>query len=1025
MAVVACLAFLCLGVADVAGQTGPVGGVVVDELGRPVISVEVTLVETGAALSTDGAGRFLFPVFPVAEGTLRFERLGYRTSTQAVQAGTTSLRITVEAVAFTLDELVVTGTVGAQARRELGNSVTAIQAADVAELSRIPDAAAFLTGRSPGVEVRATSSQVGAGPQIRIRGVSSFSLNTQPLIYVDGVRVDNTINSGIAVQGFGGAIFSRINDIKPEEIESIEIIKGPAAATLYGTEASNGVIQIITKRGRAGSPRLSATARLGQWAFRNPEGRIIKNWGRPLSNRGAIRSDINAPYPAGDEPFEFDIFANERSLGNKILDTGWGQGYDVNLSGGTAATRYFVAVGLDDDQGIEPMNHARRFTGRANVTISPSEKFDITVNTGYINSDTEIAVENGGLWFSLIFNNPSANSPGPEAPLGVTGRRRGFWSAPPEIHYINREVSQLLKKTTVGVTLNHRPNSVLSWRVTAGQDQSSTDDLSFRGNTPELIPFYGETSALGSRFVARNNVQTTTFDAGASARIPINESLTSITTVGAQYFSKLATFQSATGNRFPAPDLEVVNAAEERLGTEDFVENNTLGVFAQQQINVNDRLFLVGAVRVDDNSAFGSEFSFTTYPKVSASWVVDEEPFFNVGFVDQLKVRAAFGAAGQQPDAFAALRTLAAVVGGVGGALIPQFVGNPELKPERGTEFETGIEAGLFNSRLGIDFSYYLARTKDAILSRQVAPSVGFPGAQFVNAGEIRNQGFELQLRALTIQRENLAVDLNLNLSTNANEVVNLGGIDQGQGFIAAGSQRQVPGFSTGAWFREVAVSAEIGQNGGATNVMCDGGDPNGRKLPDGTPLEMGGPAVPCSQAPRLYLGNSVPTFEGSFGPTVTLFGNLRLSALADWRTGFYKWDNNLRARCQVLKVCEETYFPERFTEAPSHFRNSSGAAYIAEIQSSGRLVSHVINDAKFFRLREVSAAYEIPRTWAERMGAENASLVVAARNLSHWSPYTGLDPENQFTARVGTGALEQNQPPPLFSYMITFRMTF
>jgi TonB-linked SusC/RagA family outer membrane protein len=1017
---------LILGIGlPLAAQQGGVSGVVVDDGGQALSAVRVAIEGTNVATATDVQGRFSLPSVPSAQVTLRFSRIGYRTMTLEVRAGDSNVRVTLSQAAISIDEIVVTGTIGAQARREIGNTVTSIQAEDIAQIARIPDVSSYIVGRSPGVEVRATSSQVGAGPQVRIRGVSSFSLSTQPLIYIDGVRVDNTINSGIAVQGFGGAIFSRLNDINPEEIESIEIIKGPAAATLYGTEASNGVIQIITKRGRAGTPEWSVSTRQGQWAFRNPEGRIIQNWGRPLSVRGAFRNDINVPYPAGDEPFQFDIFANERSLGNKILHTGHGQGYDVSLRGGTAATRYFLGLGFERDNGIEPMNQANKLNLRTNVTVSPTDKLDITANVGYVNSKTNIAVENGGLWFSLVFHNPSANNPGPEAPLGVTGQRRGFWSAPTEIHYINRDVYQALKKQTVGITLNHRPTDWLTWRAVVGQDQSFTEDLSFRGNTPELEPFFGATSALGSRFIARNNVESTTVDASATASFDLNEDWSSATTLGTQHYRRSISLQSATGNRFPAPGLEVVAAAEERLGFEDFIENHTLGVFGQQQFSLSGRLFLTAALRVDDNSAFGSEFSFTSYPKASVSWVINEEPFFDYAWVDELKLRAAYGAAGQQPDAFAALRTLQPVAGGAGGALTPQFIGNDQLKPEKGTEIEVGFEAGLLESRLGLDFTFYRSRTRDAILNQQLAPSLGFPGAQFVNAGTIQNQGVELQVRTLAIQRPGLGLDFTLNLSTNDNKIIDLGGVDQGQGFLPAGSQRQVPGFATGSWFREVAVSADIGQDGRAINVMCDGGNPNGRLLPDGTPLEMGGPAVPCAQAPVLFLGRSVPSFEGSIGSTMTIRRNLRLYVMADWRTGWYKFDNNLRARCQALVLCEENYFPERFETAPSHFRNSSGAAYIAEIQSPATLVSHVINDASVFRLREISASYDLPSEWAARARAGSASVSLAARNLYHWSPYTGLDPEAQFTAPVGTAATEQNQPPPLFSYMLTFRATF
>ena len=1013
-------------------QEGTVGGTVVDETGQPLFAVQVIVEGTIISTSTDATGRFTIRAFPAPNGMLRFIRIGYRATSKRVERGQTDIQVVLSQVAVNIDEVVVTGTAGATGKRELGNTVTSITGSEVVEIARIPDVAAMITGRAPGVEVRATSSQVGAGPNIRIRGASTFSLNHQPLIYIDGVRVDNSINSGIAVGGSGSGIFSRINDISPEEIETIEIIKGPAAATLYGTEASKGVIQIVTKRGRATAPQWSISVRQGGWAFRNPEGRIAKNWGRPLSNMGQVRSDTTIPYPAGDEPFEFDIFANEASLGNKIFETGYGQGYNLSVAGGIPTVRYFLDAGFDRDHGIEPMNFARKFNGRVNLSVTPTPKLDLTTNVGYVNGKTNIAHENGGLWFDLIFANPSADNPGPTAPRGITGPRRGFNLFPTELQYRNREIYQVLKKQTMSITLNHRPTSYFSWRLTAGQDQSSTQDVQFRANTPELAPFQGANAALGFRFVGNSNVETTTIDGSGDLVFPLSKSVTSKTTVGTQYYHRFLSLQSATGNRFSAPGLEVVAAAAERLGTEDFIENNTLGVFGQQQFSLNGRLFLTGAVRIDDNSAFGRDFNFSTYPKASLSWVLSEEPFFKLGFVDVFKFRAAYGAAGQQPAAFAALRTLTPVAAGVGGVLVPLSLGNNQLKPERGTELEAGFEAGLFNSRVGIDFTLYRSRTRDAILSRQVAPSLGFSGDQFVNAGTIQNQGVELQVRTIAIQKANIGLDFMLNLSTNDNQVISLGGIDQGNGFLIGSQpdgsetfQRHVPGFPVGSWFWQVAVSADIARDGGAINVMCDGGNPNGRKLPDGTPLEMGGPPVPCDQAPMVYLGRPIPKFEGSFGSTITLFRHLRLNGLADWRSGWVKFDVNLWGRCAVFLMCEASYFPERVKEAPPYFRNRSGPAYIAEIQSGGAFLSHAINDATFLRLREISAAFDFPRRWARWFGAKTATLSLAARNLYHWSGYTGLDPEAQFTTPTGTEGIEQVHPPPLLSYMATMRLTF
>jgi TonB-linked SusC/RagA family outer membrane protein len=1011
-----------------AQNSGPVGGVVVDERGQGVPGATVLVLGTALKYQTDSRGTFRFPSVQGPRATLRIVRIGYRSVTDTVQVGAQDLRFELSQAAITLDEVVVTGTAGERAKREIGNAVTSVDASDLVESSRVPDVSTMINARAPSVEVRPVSGQLGSGPQIRIRGVSTFSLYSQPLIYIDGIRVDNQIESGINVQGFGRGIISRLNDINPEDIESIEIIKGPAAATLYGTEAAQGVIQIITKRGRAGPPEFAVSLRQGTGAFQNPEGRVKKNWGRPLSNRGVVRSDTTIPYPANDQPFQFDVFANEKALGNKIVRTGRLQGYTASLRGGTDASRYFVGLDYDHDNGIEPVNNVRRVSLRANLTLAPTSKFDLAANLGYINGRTNLALEGGagGIWFSTLFANASANNPGTTAPLGLTGPRRGFWSAPPEIHYLGRHTYQDSKRNLASLTFNYRPTSILSGRLTVGQDQSFAEDVDLLENNPRLIPFFGSIGALGAKFAQQANNEVTTVDGSGALTLSLREGLVSTTTVGLQYYRKFFEFVSATGNRFPAPGLTAVAGAVEQLGQENSVENNTLGMFVQEQVALNDRLFLAGALRVDDNSAFGKDFSFTTYPKASLSWVLDEEPFWKIGLIDAFKLRAAFGAAGRQPEDSAALRTLAPTTGAGGaGALTLQFFGNDDLKPERGREIEVGFEAGLLDSRLGIDFTFYNTITSDAILSRQLAPSLGFPGSQFVNAGRIRNRGVELQLNALAMRSQNLNVDLNLNLSTNSNAVLDLGGVDQGQGFIAVGNQRHVPGFAVGSWFQRVAVSADIDRGGRAINVMCDGGKANGRKLPDGTPLELGGPPVACATAPFLFLGRSVPSFEGSAGTTLTILSRLQVRALADWKTGHYRFDNNLRARCQALLLCEETYYPERFKTAPSHFRNSSGPAYIAEIQSPATLVSHVINDSKFLRLREVSASYDLPQRWVRATNAERLMVNVAARNIRTWTPWTGLDPESQFIERIGTGALEQDNVPQLFQVVMTVNMKF
>ena len=269
-----------------------------------------------------------------------------------------------------------------------------------------PDLSGLINSRAPGVVVIPGTGQIGSGPRIRIRGVNSFSLTDQPLIYIDGVRVANDVSTGIFVQAFGSGIASRLNDLDPDEIESIEIIKGPAAATLYGTEASNGVIQVITKKGKVSSrPDIKLALRFGNSWFMNPEGRIVQ----PI-NRVEVKLVAWNPV------------AQEEALGNKLFRDGFGQGYTMSIAGGTPSINYYAGATYDYDKGIEPTNYQKRFTANASLGITPSSKYDVNLSFGVVKNDVNQAFEAGagGIWFSTIFGDPAL----------AGGPTRGFiWAA--------------------------------------------------------------------------------------------------------------------------------------------------------------------------------------------------------------------------------------------------------------------------------------------------------------------------------------------------------------------------------------------------------------------------------------------------------------------------------------------------------------------------------------------------------------------------------------------------------------------
>lgn len=980
------------------GQAGTVAGTVVNALTlRPLPGAQVLIEGTERGTLTDAHGRFSFVEVSGARVELVVVNIGYREERAVASVGDTDIRILIEESAVALDEIVVTGQPGGTQRRAIGNSIATVNAADVVGTAPLKSMQELINGRAPGVVIMPGTGMVGSGAVVRVRGNSTFSLSGEPLIYVDGVRVLNEVGSGIVVQAFGAGVVSRLNDFSPNDIESIEILKGPAAATLYGTEASRGVINIITKKGSPGGTRYSFTVKQGANWFSNPEGRLPENYWRSPS--GEVQS--------------LNIAQREKDLGRPIFRTGATRQYGVNISGGAEALRYYLGFDTDLNEGAERNNFRDQFNARANLQIVPNEKLDIAVSAGYVNSGTQLSCEAGcgGAMWGAVFSSPQflGENCGVDSSHGC-GFSRGFRSAPPERYYVF-DVLQDLDRFTGSVTANWRPLSWMTHRLTVGTDLTAEQNEEYQ---PRIAPardtmlfFLGPTTSLGYKYQERRTHYNNTFDYAGTITTDLRPGIGSATSFGVQYYTKRIESIGVEGAEFAAPGLETVETTARKTYTsDDYLDNNTLGFYGQQQFSFNERLFLTGAVRVDNNSAFGSDLKWVAYPKASLSWVLNEEPRLGEvfpDFVNAFKLRLAYGQSGQQPLSFSALRTYEAITGPDDTpAVTPSNVGNPSLGPERGHEFEAGFDAALWDEKVGLEFTYYDKRTTDAILLRASAPSSGFTESRYVNAGEIVNRGIEAQLKAQLLNRRALAWDVTVTAATNHAKVVKLAG---GDTTIVSGSTQHRIGYAPRSWFRERVVSASYDPaTDQLSDILCDDG---------------AGGTTPCYDAngqviaPRVYLGRTTPAFEGSFSTTLRFFGRLSLYAMVDVKTGYRKFDNNLRVRCQVFSLCLENVVPEQYD-----------AARIAQVRSNGTLAAFVINDAGFAKLREISLSYTVPETLIGRFGASRASINVAARNLHTWTAYSGLDPENQFLEGGNIG-LEQDNLPQLMSFVTTVNLSF
>lgn len=969
--------------AAVLQQAREIAGVVVESRTmRPIAGAQVVIDGTSNGTVTDVSGRFRLGNVPAGEFSLRVVMIGYSTVVQTVSAGATDVRIELSESAIALDEVIVTGTVGGQQRRAIGNSVSTVNVVDALEQSAARDVSSLLNGRAPGVTISQGSGRIGSGPTIQVRGRSTMSLDSEPIIYIDGVRMYNDVNSGppaggLAAQGARSA--SRLGDINPDDIESIEVIKGPAAATIYGTEAANGVIQIITKKGASGAARWTGRIEQGAVTFRNAADRIPTNFF--LNEAGEVEG--------------WNGVRQEEERGTPIYTTGHHQAYNLSVAGGQNLLRYYVSGTLNDTEGVEPNNYERRFSGHVNLDIAASEKLDISTSLHVVRSNTHLGTDVGiSPLFTMLFGSPA-----------FFPTSRGFYAMPPEVPQTLHDNIQDINRYTGGITFNHRPASWYSQRLVVGIDYTADDSRALeRFAPPEMAPFTaavgGPTAAFGRIAQALRNSTIFTGDYAGTFTFDLSPSINSATSFGAQFVRKDLRASTLGGTIFPAPGVETVSATAIKLDpTQTVLVNTTLGVYGQQQFGWNDRLFLTGALRIDNNSAFGEDFDFVVYPKVSASWVVSEEPFWNVGFVDALKLRAAYGQSGQQPDAFAALRTLTSAPRGNGtSGVTPQSFGNPDLKPERGTEIELGFETALFN-RLSLDFTYFNKRTKDAIIERETAPSGGFPGNQFVNVGEISNRGVELAAVLQALTRDNLAIEIGGNIATNDDKVEDLGELP----FLADGGlQRHAVGYPIGGFWARRVVSADRDPNTHAvSNILCDGGP--------------GNDPVPCPQAPQVYLGRVTPSLTGAVFANITIANRVTLHGLVDFQDGHKRYNVADWGRCgAVIPVCEAIYRPEKYS--------TLYLAGISPVALSNAVEGAFIQDASFAKLREISATWRIPEQLLGRVGMSAASLTLAGRNLATWTSYGGLDPESR---NPGAGGVDQAVTPQLTQFVATLNFSF
>jgi TonB-linked SusC/RagA family outer membrane protein len=979
-----------------AQQSGTITGRVVNGVTQaPIVDAQVGIVGTSRGVRTGEDGRYRIPSVSTGRISLRVTRISFESQTQQVTVtanGTATADFALSVSITALDAIVVSATGETQRKRESGVSIGMIDTS-MLNLATVPNFSSILSSRTAGVTVQQSGGTTGTGSRIRIRGSNSISLSNDPLLIVDGVRLNNS-TAAFSI-GLGGQTTSRFDDINPDDIENIEIIKGPAASALYGTAAANGVIQVTTKRGSAGKTKWNSFAEYGTL---NNETVFPANF--------AVIGVTTAAVPARTTTCtlekqvqqscipKVDSIAQWNPLMNvSPFTTGQRSMVGLNASGGSDVVTYYLGGDLEREQGVASPNLLKRVNLRANVRAQLRPTVDATMTVGYLtgrtdlpfNDNTSFGPIGAGLLGKAFDCSRTTFTTTPSC--GIDSLGRGYFNAnvpATDIYKLTNESN--IDHLTIGLNSNWQ---ALSWL--RGVGQTGVDVIQrydFQLEPPNLI----NTSALdllGSKFGGRTTIPTYTANGSGIATFQLTPVLQSSTSLGGSFTREEFHSTTASGVGLLAGTAGLGTTSSQFSVGETNNEVVTLGVFGQEQLAWNDRLFLTASLRGDQSSTFGSAAGKIYYPSASASWVISEQPGFpTIGFLNQLRLRTAYGKSGQRPSFRQGNTTLSGVSTPINGVEVSSITvgttGNSLLKPETSTEFEGGFEASMFNSRLGLDLTAYTKKTQDALINVTLPGSLGVTTTAPKNLGQVSNSGYEAQANLTIIDTHALNIQATMTASRTHNLVVDVGRDATGNtlppitiGFNGVGQHRD--GYPLGSFFqRKILSFKDLNADGIISRVNCPayGGTAN--------PQLVGGPKCEIVLSDSAeYLGAPIPSREATFSPTATLFQRVKFAALIDYRGGFTQYNFTRQFRCATIQNCQD--INDKTTPLADQ------AKAIAALMGTA---TGYIEDASYTKLRELSATVTLPPAWARHVGGGNLSLTVAGRNLKTWTKYTGFDPE-------------------------------
>lgn len=945
--------WLCLGVAlglataAADAQNRQISGTVVEDgSNAPIASAQVQVRGTTFGTLSRDDGTFTVQA-PARDVVLVIRRIGYPPVEQSVAAGVATTRIVMRRDPLKLEQVVITGQASGISRRNLPNSIASVSNEEVAKVSA-PSVDQALQGKIAGTHISTSTGAPGGGNRVRIRGISSILGSGQPLYVIDGVIVsDVSIGSGTnKVTGAAGAAISvsnqeapvnRISDINPNDVESVEVLKGSAAAAIYGSKASGGVIIITTKRGMAGRPQFQLRSGIGtaELAYRNGQRRFLT----PQDAIAAFGPTATQFY----DPSRF-IDYEDLAYGNKPTN------YEVSLgvSGGTADTRYFVSALGRDEGGIVDNTYAKKYTLRLNLDQRLTDRVELQVGAEALRT-----LSDRGLFGNDNRGNSIAYTL-TKIPSFLDLRQNADGSWPISPFYPSNPLQTIaMFKNEEGVWRN-----ISSARLTWDTWTTAKNELKLIGyGGADILNQHNEVYARPElQFEPLDGLPGTTVVSSAY-NLQSNLNLNAVhiwrpvtrwqatSQIGTQYERRNFNVSRASAQNLLG-GLEVVTSGtvrdldESRLLVEDF------GLFGQTEVLYNDRLLLTVGARADRSSNNGDPAKYFIFPKASASYRLPE---LKPGLVDELKLRLAFGETGNQPlygQKFTPLDL--SNIGGFGAFRVGSTRSASDLRPERQREIEAGVDATVLGRRGTVDLTTYRRDISDLLITRTLPPTSGY-STETSNGAEMRVWGIEASMSLFAIQSPQFGWTTRFNYGLNRSEITEL----------------PVAPFLLGA----PQVGATRIQKGTSATTLI-GND---------TLKQAGGRVVV-----PVVMGDGNPDYNAGWSNELR-WNRLSLYALLDHQQGsmlangtwrHYDLGQNSRDYDEI---------------APNGMK-------MGEWRRTTYLqVTRVYyQDASYTKLRELTVGYDIPRATVQRFWtrASNVKLQLSGRNLKWWTDFRGGDPE-------------------------------